>query len=131
MLVLFAVRHLRPADALTFGVLLQTARLLGGEIGNAFMQTFVRVREQVASNLVGQHVQSGGILVGERLDAYTNGLLAQSEGVTHASARAASLLGQAIRDQANVLSYEDGFTIVSLTVAAMLVLTALLRPPPA
>ena len=68
---------------------------------------------------------------GERLDAYTNGLLARSEGVTHASARAASLLGQAIRNQANVLSYEDGFTIVSLTVVAMLVLTALLRPPPA
>ena len=46
-LVLFAVRHLRPADAVTFGVVLQTARLLGGEAGNAFMQTYVRVREQV------------------------------------------------------------------------------------
>jgi MFS transporter, DHA2 family, multidrug resistance protein len=130
-LVLFAVRHLRPADALTFGVLLQTARLLGGEAGNAFMQTFVRVREQVASNLIGLHVQSGGTLAGERLDLYRNGLLAQSEGLSHASARAASLLGQAVRDQANVLSFEDGFTIVSLTVIAMFLLTALLRPPPA
>ncbi|MBV8094829.1 MAG: MFS transporter [Acetobacteraceae bacterium] len=129
-LLLFAVRHLRPADALTFGVLLQTARLLGGEIGNAFMQTFVRVREQVASNLVGLHVQSGGISVNERLDAYTGGLLAQSEGLSHASARAASLLSQAVRNQANVLSYEDGFTIVALAVVAMLLLTAFLGPPP-
>ena len=45
--VLFAVRHLRPADAMTFGVVLQTVRLMGGEAGNAFIQTYVRVREQV------------------------------------------------------------------------------------
>ena len=36
-----------PAEALTIGCLLQTSRLFGGEIGTAFMQTFVRVREQV------------------------------------------------------------------------------------
>lgn len=129
-LVLFAVRHLRPADALTFGVVLQTARLLGGEVGSAFMQTYVRVHEQVASNLIGLHVQSGGALVGGRLAAYTDAVSARSAGLADASARAASLLGQAIRGEANVLSYRDGFTIVSLTVVAMLAMTALLRPPP-
>ena len=40
-LILFAVRHLNPADALTFGALLQAVRLMGGELGNAFMQTYV------------------------------------------------------------------------------------------
>ena len=129
-LVLFAVRHLRPADALTFGVVLQTARLFGGELGNAFMQTYVRVQEQIASNLVGLHVQSGGALADERLTAYTDALLARSVGVTGASARALLLLGQAIRDQANVLSYSDGFMIVSFAAVAMLILTALLRPVP-
>ncbi len=128
--VLFAVRHLRPADAITFGVLLQTARLLGGEFGNAFMQTYVRVREQVASNLLGQYVQSGGTRVGVRLDAYTDAVLARSDGLTGAAARATSLLAQAVRNQANVLSYKDGFTIVSLTVIGMLLMTALLRPSP-
>ncbi len=130
-LVLFAVRHLRPADALTFGVLLQTARLFGGELGNAFMQIYVRVREQVASNLIGLHVQSGGTLVGERLAAYAEAVQARSSGLTDAAARAASLLGQAVRSQANVLSYRDGFAIVSLAVVAMLLIAALLRPPPA
>ena len=129
-LVLFAVRHLRPADALTFGVLLQTARLLGGEAGNAFMQTYVRVREQVESNLLGLHVMSGDADVAERLAAYTNAMRPDPIGATDASARAASLLGQAVRNQANVLSYRDGFTIVSLAVIAMLLLTALLRPAP-
>ena len=130
-LVLFSVRHLRPADALTFGVVLQTARLLGGEAGSAFMQTYVRVREQVASNLLGLHVQSGSVMAGDRLNSYTDALFARSDGLPDASARAASLLGLAVRSQASVLSYIDGFTVVSLVVVAMLGLVALLREPPA
>jgi hypothetical protein len=47
-----------------------------------------------------------------------------------ASARAAALLAQAVRMQANVLSYRDGFAIASLVVIAMLLLTALLRSIP-
>ena len=35
---------------------IQIARLLGAEIGNAVIQTFVRVREQTYSNLIGLHV---------------------------------------------------------------------------
>ncbi len=49
-LVFFTIRHLRPADAMTFGVVLQTARLLGGDEGTAFMQTYLRVRKQLDSN---------------------------------------------------------------------------------
>jgi DHA2 family multidrug resistance protein len=128
--VLFAVRHLRPADAVTFGVLLQTARLLGGEAGNAFMQTYVRVREQVDSNLLGLHVMSGDASVTERLAAYSNAIAARSDGIAGASARAVALLVQAVRNQANVLSYRDGFFIVSSAVIVMLLLTALLRPAP-
>jgi hypothetical protein len=69
--------------------------------------------------------------VGERLSAYADAVAARSVGLAGASARAMSLLGQAVRDQANVLSYSDGFTIVSLAAVAMLLLTALLRPSPA
>lgn len=130
-LVLFAVRHLKPADALTFGAALQTARLLGGEIGSAFMQTYVRVREQVDSHLLGWHVQSGLADVGERLADYTNAVQARSDGMAGAAARAAALLGQAVRVQANVLSFRDGFAIVALVVIGMLLLTALLRRPQA
>jgi DHA2 family multidrug resistance protein len=129
-LVLFNVRHLRPADALTFGVVLQTARLLGGESGNAFMQTYVRVREQIDSNLLGLHVLNGATIVDQRLTAYTDKVLARSDGFSEASARSASLLAQAVRNQASVLSYCDGFTIIALAVMGMLVLTALLRPAP-
>jgi DHA2 family multidrug resistance protein len=130
-LVLFAVRHLRPADAMTFGVVLQTARLLGGEAGTAFMQTYVRVREQVDSNLLGLHLMSGDGNVAERLAAYTDAIAARSLGAAGAASRAASLLAQAVRNQANVLSYRDGFTIVVIAAIVMLVMSALLRPAPA
>ncbi|HEX4173259.1 MAG TPA: MFS transporter [Acetobacteraceae bacterium] len=130
-LILFAVRHLRPADAMTFGVVLQSARLMGGEAGSAFMQTYVRVREQVDSNLLGLHVESGAASVLARLAAYADAVAARSIGSAGASSRAASLLAQAVRNQANVLSYVDGFTVVSIVAILMLLLTALLRPVPA
>src|SRR6202167_5374211 len=71
-IVVLAVTSMNPADVLTVGALLQTSRLFGGEIGTAFMQTFVRVREQVHSNLIGLHVDSLGGLTAERLAAYGN-----------------------------------------------------------
>src|SRR5262245_12597735 len=46
-LVWFSVKHLEPSEALTLGAIIQTARLFGGELGSAFVQTFVRAREQV------------------------------------------------------------------------------------
>ena len=70
--VVLAVRSMSPADVLTIGTLLQTSRLFGGEIGTAFMQTFVRVREQVHSNLIGLHVDSLGGQTADRLAAYRN-----------------------------------------------------------
>ena len=51
--------HLRPQDALTFASALQVSRLMGGELGTAFVVTFVRKRSQIASNLLGQHLQIG------------------------------------------------------------------------
>jgi DHA2 family multidrug resistance protein len=64
-LVVIAVRSMNPTDVLTIGTLVQTSRLFGGEIGTAFMQTFVRVREQVHSNLIGLHVDSLGGLTAD------------------------------------------------------------------
>jgi MFS transporter, DHA2 family, multidrug resistance protein len=129
-LVFYAVQHLRPADAMTFGVLLQTARLFGGEVGNGFMQTFVRVREQLASNLIGLDVQSGLAQVSGRLDAVAGALAARTVGLDAAQARAISLLAGNVRTQASVISYIDGFTIVAAVAVGMLALTALLRPLP-
>jgi MFS transporter, DHA2 family, multidrug resistance protein len=125
--VVLAVRSMSPADVLTIGTLFQTSRLFGGEIGTAFMQTFVRVREQVHSNLIGLHVDSLGGQTADRLAAYRNAVGAHSSDVGVAAQRATSLLASTVAKQAAVLSYIDGFLAAAVGALGCLMLTALLR----
>ena len=69
-LVWLNLQHLDPSQVLTFGAVLQTGRLFGAQIGAAFVQTIVRVREQVHSNYIGLHVTAGSPLTHDRLQAY-------------------------------------------------------------
>ena len=91
------------------------------------MQTFVRVREQVHSNLIGLHVDSLGGHDRRRLAAYRNAVGAHSSDVAAAAARATSLLASAVAKQAAVLSYIDGFLAAAVGAFVCLLLTALLR----
>jgi MFS transporter, DHA2 family, multidrug resistance protein len=125
--VALAVKSMNPADVLTIGTLFQTTRLFGGEIGTAFMQTFVRVREQVHSNLIGLHVDSLGGQTADRLAAYRDAVGAHSSDVAVAAERATSLLGSAVAKQAAVLSYIDGFLAAAVGAFVCLLFTALLR----
>ncbi len=125
--VVLAVKSMNPADVLTIGTLFQTTRLFGGEIGTAFMQTFVRVREQVHSNLIGLHVDSLARETADRLAAYRNAVGAHSGDAGLAAERATSLLASAVAKQAAVLSYIDGFLAAAVGAYVCLLLTALLR----
>src|SRR5665213_760297 len=58
-LITYAIAHITPPQAAAIAATIQIARLLGAEIGAAVIQTFVRVREQTYSNLIGLHVLSG------------------------------------------------------------------------
>ncbi|PNG26661.1 MFS transporter [Methylocella silvestris] len=128
-LLVLIVRSIKPADALTIGSLMQITRLLGGEIGTAFMQTFVRIREQVHSNLVGLHVESFSAQTAARLDAYRS-ILAGSSSEAEAAARAAKLLGQHVAQQAAVLSYIDGFLAAAFGSFLCLLVVAMVRYRP-
>ena len=125
--VVLAVKSMNPADVLTIGTLFQTTRLFGGEIGTAFMQTFVRVREQVHSNLIGLHVGSLGGMTADRLAAYRNVVGAHTSDAAAAAARATSLLGAAVAKQAAILSYIDGFLAAAVGAFICLLFAALLR----
>ena len=129
-LVWFATRHLSPAEALTFGAFLQTARLLGGELGIGFMQTYVRVREQLHSFLIGLHVDAGSAMTTARLQGYAAAETARAVGPAEAQARAAGLLARTVTEQANVLAYADGFNFLGWAVLGGLLLMLLLREPP-
>jgi MFS transporter, DHA2 family, multidrug resistance protein len=129
-LVVLIVQSIHPADALTIGSLLQIARLFGGEIGTAFMQTFVRVREQVHSNLIGLHVDGLAATTIDRLSTYRGAVSTRSADVTQIGEEATKLLGNAVAQQAAVLSYIDGFLAAAVGALACLLLVALVRRPP-
>ncbi len=129
-LVWFALKHLQPAEILTFGALLQTGRLFGAEIGSSFIQTFVRVREQIHSNFVGQHIVSGASSTVARLQDYAHAVMSHSVGEPQGTARAAALMAAAARKQSYVLAYIDGFMFLAFGVVAALLLMLLLRDPP-
>jgi MFS transporter, DHA2 family, multidrug resistance protein len=117
-----------PVEALTVGCLIQISRLFGGEIGTTFMQTFIRMREQVHSNVIGQHVASGTALTMERLSAYAGRLGAHAADTGLVSTQAHRLLATAASNQANVLSYQDGFLAAAIGTVLCLLLVAVMRP---
>jgi DHA2 family multidrug resistance protein len=129
-LVWFFLKHLEPSEVLTFGAVLQTGRLFGAELGSAFVQTFVRVREQVYSNLVGLHVTVGWGGPHHRQQGYAHAVNGRSIGPPAASARATSLLAHSVQIQASVLAYIDGFMVIGFGVICVLLLLLLLRDPP-
>jgi DHA2 family multidrug resistance protein len=126
-LVVALVRMINPADALTIGALLQTSRLFGGEIGTAFMQTYVRIREQIHSNLLGLHIDPLASLTSDRLLAYNGAMSPHNADLSAVSARATRLLANAVAQQASVLSYIDGFAAAALGAFLCFALTGFMR----
>ena len=119
--IFFGILHLKPQDALTFGAVLQTARLMGGEIGTAFIATLARVREQVASNLIGLHIQMGDPRVIARIHAY-GAVTTPTVDPTGAAQRGALVLSNAVRAAATTQAVMDGFVAIAvLTAVALLV----------
>ncbi|WP_426409999.1 MFS transporter [Bradyrhizobium ganzhouense] len=117
-LVVLIARSITPAEAVTIGTFMQTSRLFGGEIGVAFMQTFVRIREQIHSNLLGLHVQAQDAFTVERLLDYSRVLNSHLSDASGSAAQAIKLLAGAVTRQASVLAYIDGF-LAAATVAAI------------
>jgi len=125
----FAVLHLRPQDALTFGASVQVARLFGGEIGTAFVATFARIREQIASNAIGLHVQSGDGQVIHRLQGYASAT-AKIGDPASGPARAAAILGSLVRGMATTQAVIDTFVAVGTLTAVALLMAITHKPAP-
>jgi DHA2 family multidrug resistance protein len=126
--IFFGVLHLRPQDALTFGAALQTARLMGGDLGTALVATVVRVRAQTASNLIGLHLQTGDVDVMQRLQAYAAVAGRSDPGL--GPARAAGVLSGAVRTAAQLQGVIDTFVVVGgLTALALLLVVISSRAP--
>jgi DHA2 family multidrug resistance protein len=127
--VFFAVLHLRPQDALTFGAAIQTARLMGGEIGQAFITSFVRIRSQVASNHIGQHIQVGDSQLTQRLQAYA-AATANAGDPQSGPARGAAVLGNIVRQAAVTQGIIDSLVFIAALTAITLLIVVTRRAAP-
>jgi DHA2 family multidrug resistance protein len=121
----------RPIDVLTFAGYFQTVRLIGGEIGVAFMQHFLSIREQFHSNILGLGVQRGLPSTDQRLFGLTAGMLTRSPGsTTTAAGRAAEILGLQVKQQAFTLAITDCFMLVASSILLCLIVIACMAPVP-
>ncbi len=109
---------------------MQIARLFGIEVGNAFVQTFVRVSEQVHSNLLEQHLATGSGVVAEHRSRRSRASFTDRPSGADATSQALGTIGALVQREAYVLAYIDTFWVIAWGLAASLLLILLLRPPP-
>ncbi len=130
-LVTFAVANITPPQAAAIAATIQTSRLFGAELGSAFIQTYVRVREQFHSNLIEQHVASGSDIVERIVAAVSAGFSDRPVGLGDATSQALYTIGARIQREAFVLAYIDAFWAIAWVLAgAILVLLLLDAAPP-
>lgn len=127
--MMVAFGNSNPTRATAFSAYIQVLRLGVAEIGSALMTTLLRVREQMHSNLLGQHV-----LAGDARAATTQALLANrfaSHGAGSASARGIGTLASLVQREANVLSYIDAFRLTFwVALAGMIAVSLMTAAPP-
>jgi DHA2 family multidrug resistance protein len=128
-LIIFLLSNADFSRATAFAAYIQIMRLGGAEIGIALMATWLRVREQIHSNYIGQHVVNGGADVTRILRQLSEGFAGHGAGA--APARALGTLSALVAREANVLAYIDGFWLTFWIAMAALGFTALMtRAPP-
>lgn len=127
-IVILALSNSDPSRATAFAAYIQVMRLGGAEIGIALMSTWLRIREQIHSNLLGYNIANG--------DADVTGVLTQltgrfaSHGAGLAQSRAVGTLASLVQREANVLAYIDGFWLTVWFAVAALVCVALIGDAP-
>jgi MFS transporter, DHA2 family, multidrug resistance protein len=127
--VFFGVLHIRPEDRLTFGAAMQHARLMGGEIGSAFIGTLIRVRSQVASNVLGQHVQIGDGAVIHRIQTYA-AVTVRAGDPASGAARGSAMLGSVVHRMAVTQGIIDSFIVIAALTAVTLIVLVTRKAAP-
>jgi DHA2 family multidrug resistance protein len=130
-LITFGIANITPPQAAAIAATIQIARLLGAEFGSAAIQTFVRVREQIYSNLIGLHVLSGSAAT-EGISAQLAGPFGSRQtGSGDPAAQGLGLLAGRLQHEAYALAYIDACWLVAwVSVLGILLIALLRRPPP-
>jgi len=127
-IIITAVSNVDRTRVVAFIAYIQSVRLGGTEIGVALMGTWLRVREQVHSNFIGQHVESGRTDVTRALEQLSD--IFASHGTSAARQRALDTLAALVQRESNVLAYIDGFELCFwLAIAALIMISLMTRSP--
>ncbi len=129
-LLIFVVSNLNPARAIAFVAYIQVLRLNVIEVATTAMTTWLRVRQQVHSNLTGLYVSAGDSDVAQALGRLTGRFAEQSAAAETAVTRATATLASIVRREANVLSIIDGFQVAFWAAIVGLLLISLMRAAP-
>ncbi len=130
-LITFGVANITPPQAAAIAATIQIARLLGNEIGGAVIQTFVRVREQIYSNLIGLHVVAGVPATEHAASQLAIPFTGRTTGIGDAAAQGTGLLANLVRREAYVLAYIDAFWLIAwVSLLGVLLILLLQQPPP-
>jgi len=128
-IIIIAVANADFTRATAFAAYIQIMRLGGAEIGVALMGTWLRVREQIHSNYLGQHLADGSAKVDQILKQLGNSFA--SHGLGTAPGRALGTLSALVQREANVLAYIDGFWLTFwLAIIALGFVALMTRAPP-
>lgn len=129
-LITFSVANITPAQAPAIAATIQTARLFGNEVGSAFIQTFVRVREQVYSYLIGLHLVTGSDLTERAVTQFSGPFVDRAVGSGDATGQSLGTIARLVQREAYVLAYIDAFWLIAWVLVGALLLLLLLKPPP-
>jgi DHA2 family multidrug resistance protein len=129
-LITFTIANVTPPQAAAIAATIQIARLFGSEVGTAFTQTFVRVREQVYSNLIGLHLVAGSDIAERATTQYSGAFADRPTGLGDATGQGLMTIGNLVRREAYVLAYIDAMWIISWVLVASLAVVLVLKPPP-
>jgi MFS transporter, DHA2 family, multidrug resistance protein len=128
-IIILALSNADPSRATAFAAYIQIMRLGGAEIGVALMGTWLRVREQIHSNFIGQHLANGSADVARILKQLSGSFA--SHGAGTAPARAVGSLSALVARESNVLAYIDGFWLTFwIAIIALGVVALITRAPP-
>jgi MFS family permease len=112
-----------PRYILSFMTVFISTQTVGGMIGSAIWSTFQTLREQFHSNVIAEHMTLVDPNVAARVTTYAGVYAKTLVDPALRNAEGVVMLGQAATQQANVLAYDDVFTVIFwLTLATMAVL---------
>jgi DHA2 family multidrug resistance protein len=128
-IIILAVSNSDLTRATAFAAYIQIMRLGGAEIGVALMGTWLRVREQIHSNFLGQHLANGSENVVSFLKRLSDSFA--GHGGALAPARAMGSLSALVQRESNVLAYIDGFWLTFwIAIAALGFVVLMTKAPP-